>query len=268
MKLIPISLIFLVSCFSSLYGAARFNVSPGLIEFELAKVQTQSFMVSNTGSERVRLIFRPVYFEIDSRFLAAGHPIDSDKQVPDSLAPMLMISPKVLSLKPGQKRVVRTSLKPNQWGKDGDYRAHILIQTLGTKAAKNPAQSGQEKVQIKLTMALETAVAVYARKGKANTELSWSCQVNPQGLLELKVTNPSPWRYSGWLGLTDPKGVAKPIVTRLVSFRESKKVFLLNPPFPEKLEIRWAHNEDLEGGAQSHCRIQKPTPVMPKGLLQ
>ncbi|MDT8446970.1 MAG: hypothetical protein RRB13_08800 [bacterium] len=237
------------------FSAAHFAVAPGVIEFDLENIQTQTFLVTNDGDQRIRLIVRPVYYAVDSRFLAAGKPIDAAQITDDNLTKFILASPRVFSLKPGQKRNVRVSLKKGAGDAPGDYRAHLLVQTLGSAEGPEEGGGAGQGVQIKLTTSLESALAVYARRGKAKPELAWTCAKNAQGQLVINLKNPTPWRYNGWAGLIDPSGTAKPFFMRLVAQRESVKELILNPPYPQSITLQWGPQQDQLTDGSASCQV-------------
>lgn len=237
-------------------AAARFAVSPGVLKFDLTNVKTQTFIVMNTGKERVRLIVKPIYFELNSRFLAAGDPLPGNEDKQDDLTPYLVVSPRVVSLKPGQKRTIRVSVNPISNPLPGDYRAHLLVKTLKQDQKKD--SDANQGISIQLGVDMETALAVYARNGEGEIPLEATCAKTAEGKLELAISNKSPWRFSGWMELGDPSGKTPPLMVRLVSLRQSLRKFYLNPPFPPSLTVKWGRSQkDLTLG-QANCDM--PTP--------
>ncbi|PCI28329.1 MAG: hypothetical protein COB67_06675 [SAR324 cluster bacterium] len=244
---------------SPVMGKAFFSVAPGVVQFEFSRLRTQSFMISNTGDERVRLVIRPVYFAVDSRSLRAGTPLNPDRKVQDNISSSLVISPRVLSLAPNQRRKVRVSLRPQKQLRQGDYRAHLLISVLKGKSGRvNPPITTTTGLAINLDIQMETAVAVYARMGKAVYDFHWDCSKNSQNQLIVTAINPNQWRFKGWVGIFTPESTVKtPPLTlvRLISLRESKRPLLTELPAENSVRIRWGLDKEQLNMGSVNCNL-------------
>lgn len=254
-----ISLLFLGAMSAPVWGKANFTVAPGIVEFDISRPSTKTFLIVNSGDENIRLFIRPIYFKIDSRSLAAGTHLHSRTASIENIATSIMASPRVLSLTPGQRRNVRISVRPRKKLAPGDYRAHLLIKTLGKQKPKAGAgEDGAPGMSINLEINLETAVAIYGRVGKPDYMFKWECKPLASGKLIVEATNLSKWRFSGWIGVFDTSKPETPLAaTRLVSLRESKRPVAFDIAAKANLEIRWGKNQgDLSQG-RSQCPIIK-----------
>ncbi|MBF0351821.1 MAG: hypothetical protein HQM11_12380 [SAR324 cluster bacterium] len=241
------------------WSKANFTVAPGIVEFDLSRPGTQTFLLINSGDENIRLFIRPLYFEIDSRSLAAGVHLRSLTAEEEDISSVILVSPRVLALIPGERRNIRISVRPNRTLTPGDYRAHLLIKTLGDqKTAPQPTDSQQQGMSIKLDISLETAVAVYGRIGNPEFDFQWECQTTQEGKLQINAINLSKWRYSGWVAVYDVSNMENPLAKqRLISLRESKRPIMFDFSPPEKMEIRWGTGEAKQDEGKSQCSISK-----------
>ncbi|MDH4228999.1 MAG: hypothetical protein OEW11_04520 [Nitrospirota bacterium] len=174
-----------------------FLVAPGRVDIDLARPITQVFILTNNGDSPIRLTVEPIYFEVNSSSLHAGEPIYPEKTGQDSLVDFLRVSPRTVSLQPGERRNIRASVRMPPDAPEGEYRAHLLVKMLEDATSMTPggATSG---ISMILNIKMETAVAIYAHRGTRAGAVEFpSCQLNADGLLVLKGINNTPWRYEG-----------------------------------------------------------------------
>lgn len=205
------------------FAKNSFLVAPGRVDFDLERPVTQSFIITNNGSKRIRLNISPIYFDIDSKSLAAGQHIKSDVAKIEDLAPYIRISPRTLSLSPGQRRDIRVSLRPPDNLAQGDYRAHLLVKMIEVASVlgNTGTQTGETGVGMRLNLKMETAVAIYGHKGKRKPELIVHCRKHPsKGTLVVDLVNESIWRLDGRLNLSNGQITFN---RYFVSLRESKQ---------------------------------------------
>ena len=193
-------LLVAIACPPAVAGNS-FLVAPGRIDLDISRPVTQSFIITNNGDGPIRIVIKPVYYEIDARALAAGHPINPDVDVQDDLTGFMRLSPRALNLKPGQRRDVRVSIRPPANMPDGDYRAHLLVKMLtpiGNIESKLDAEGAPDGIQMQIKINLETAAAIYGHRGKRDpNQVSFSCTRAEDGQLLLDARNPSKWRVEG-----------------------------------------------------------------------
>lgn len=265
MKSLRTHLILLFGVLVSIYtpqaiSKNSFLVAPGRVMFDLSRPKTQSFIITNNGDEAIRLNIKVVYFPVDSSSLGIGQPLNEETATTEDLKPYLRVSPPRLSLKPGQRRDIRISIRPPGGLTDGTYRAHLLVsmmevaQTITDVAASD--ESGE--VGMHLSLKMETAVAIYGQKGKGNPDLQIKCVTDAEtGNLSYEVLNPSPWRFDGWIRAHDSADDTKVRhEDRLTIMRESKRsIISKSKPGTDALFLRWSDlkSEELIGSA--HCPI-------------
>lgn len=255
-KLFITILLFCLSASTAL-AEANFSVAPGVVHFDLTRPRTQSFLITNVGDERIRLLIKPIYFAVNSKSLNAGEPLEITDGFQDNLSKFTLVSPRILSLKPGDRRKVRVSIRPRRNLIPGDYRSHLLISAIGRKQIARGGNSGSGGLKINLTVRMETAVAVYGRVGIPKFDLRWECNKSKDNQLLLRVRNGSNWRFSGWFTLFEfQKGSPKPLLTaRLVSLGQTNKTIPLKIVPEKKLEIRWGETKEKLDSGLTRCEL-------------
>lgn len=241
-------ILILLTCILSVNCLAKnsFLVAPGIVDFDLKKPTTQSFIITNDGDEPIRLNIKPVYFPIDDPTLGLGRHILAETREAEDITQFIRVSPKRLSLQPGQRRDIRVSIRVDKERPPGSYRSHLLVQMLETaQVIKTSTGDGVDDVGMEIKVKMETAVAIYGTMGEGNAELAFTCeQDNNTGKIKLNVTNNTSWRYDGSVNI---KNSVAPISTifeqRLISLRGSENSFLLNSPYSkgETYKIAYAH---------------------------
>ncbi|PCJ17135.1 MAG: hypothetical protein COB04_09245 [Gammaproteobacteria bacterium] len=237
-----------------------FLVAPGRVMFDLSRPKTQSFIITNNGDEAIRLNIKVVYFSVDSSSLGIGFPLNEETAKIEDLKPYLRVSPPRLSLKPGQRRDIRISIRPPSSLTEGTYRSHLLVSMMEvaeTITDLNPSE-GSGDVGMHLSLKMETAVAIYGEKGQGQAELQISCVIDAEtGDFNYKITNPSPWRFDGWVRAYSNEGDKKVIQEdRLTIMREStRSIISKSKPTADSLFLRWSdlNTEELIGSA--NCPI-------------
>ncbi|MBT4288865.1 MAG: molecular chaperone [Deltaproteobacteria bacterium] len=259
--LIHFSIVLAVFGFTHIvFGKASFSVAPGVIEFNLKERKTKSFIISNSGDERIRLMVRPVFFGIDSNSLKAGAPINLENANQDDLTKAIRVSPKVVVLSPGQKRKVRLSIRSKKKLPPGDYRAHLLINILETRKAADNATTplgSEEGMSINLNIKMETAIAIYGRAGTPDTKLDWRCGQNKQGIYFVQAINQSKWNFRGWFGVYSPEENNEKLITevRLISLRNSVRAIPIRIPPMKTFKIRWGYKQNTHDKGSYLCDL-------------
>jgi len=254
-----LSIIFILTFFSSsaLFAKNTFLVAPTSAEISLDRPNTVSFVVTNNGDGQVRVSIAPIYFPVDSKFMPTAKPLDVATTTKDDLSSYMIISPKVVSLKPGEQRTVRVSIRPKtDIFKDGEYRAHVLFsmldvaETVQTKGAK-------EGVSMKLNFKSETAVVVYGSFGKGNADLKSSCKILKNKKTKVAITNSGKWRFDGWLRIMD--GDKKLTEDKVFIVRESTRETVLNwapKDTNTPIKIKWVPLDEKKKPFTTICSIK------------
>lgn len=148
---------------------ASFQVSPTRFEFKLDKRFTDSFTVTNNSEKQLRIRVFTGFLDVDDKnrlVPVKQHPLDLSKYV--------VLNPRKFSLRPGQKRVVRFSVRrpPATFG-PGEYRVVVFFAELPgfsgqTPATKTPAKGGVGSLRIELLTRL--GITLYGMKGKPKQE--------------------------------------------------------------------------------------------------
>lgn len=210
------------------FSKNSFLVAPGRVDFDLSRPVTQSFIITNNGDDKIRLAIEPIYFAIDSKSLAAGEPLDKQHADKDNLSDLIRVSPRTLSLSPGQRRDIRISVRAPATIEEGDYRAHLLVRMLETAMVQKMAVEETSAIGMEIKIKMETAVAIYGHKGQRDPQFSVRCVKNEDGFFALDINNPSRWRFEGWFNIFDQATAETglPITRKHVnSLRESRRTF-------------------------------------------
>jgi len=255
-----ILILLLICCSTCVQAKNSFLVAPGRVDFDLSRPVTQSFIINNNGDNKIRLSIEPVYFAIDSRSLAAGEPLDKVNPGKDDLRPYIRVSPRTLSLNPGQRRDIRISVRAPQTMEEGDYRAHLLVRMLEVAKTEDVVAAGGSDISMKIDIKLETAVAIYGYLGQRQADLSVICSRDQQGDLMLDIANPTRWRFEGWFNVYPASTAAanEPVARKHVnSLRESRRQVAMGwrPEVGETVDVIWVDARSGNVSGQIQCQV-------------
>jgi hypothetical protein len=243
---------------SVLFARNSFLVAPTSAEISMKKPTTMSFVVTNNGDEVIRIAIAPIYFEVGSKFMPPSAPLVPKTTKDDNITPFMVISPKVLSIRPGDQRTVRVSIRPGSDLAPGEYRGHVLFSmldianTIGKKAKKG------EGMSMVLNFKSETAVVIYGSVGSGVADLKTTCSLAKNGNLKVKITNSGKWRFDGWMRIYDPKSNKKLVEDKVFMTRESMKDSTLNwkPKDATKpLDISWVPLDEKKKTIKTKCKL-------------
>ncbi|MCP3926997.1 MAG: hypothetical protein GY714_30940 [Desulfobacterales bacterium] len=236
-----IMLFVLIIFTTTTFGKSLFLVAPGVLHLNLKnKRSIESFIVRNTGDEKIRLRLTPIYFPINSKSMKMGEPLN--KEVVDDISKNLIISPKIVSLKPGQRRTVRVAFRKTRKLEAGDYRAHVLIKSVNPVKQKFKPSTETKGVSLNLNIKLQTAIAVYVHSGKSNASLDFVSSKDKKGNIVITSINNTKFKYDGWFQIV--QGTNKSKVERFMVFRESKRNFYINDNNQKSLTVKWGYKND------------------------
>ena len=119
------SLVCLVGSLLPPVHAASFRISPARYEFDLDGRYTDSFTITNTTDQTLRLRIYANFVAYDD----SGNPQEVERH-PFSLVPWLVIYPRRVSLAPLQKRVVRFTVRAPEDLAPGEYRGVVFFEEL------------------------------------------------------------------------------------------------------------------------------------------
>lgn len=257
---ITLLLVLLACCAPNSWSKNSFLVAPGRVDFDLNRPTTQSFIITNNGDGPIRLSIEPIYLAIDSKSMAAGEHLKPETAALEDLTQYVKVSPRRLSLNPGQRRDIRISLRPPANITDGDYRTHLLVSMMEVARTIKNDVNDENAVGMELNIKMETAVAVYGHKGERQPKLDVGCNIEDASKqLNLSIVNPSVWRFDGFIQVFKSNGPTdKPLYeNRLISLRESKKSMLtrLKPTDKGPFLIRTLNFEDRKEIGSSTCTL-------------
>lgn len=260
---------FFLAIPAQLLAKASYVVAPGVIEFDLnsTKRQTKSFLIRNTGDERIRLSIQPIFFKVNSKNLNIGEPLNPETDEDFSLIPHLRLSPPIVSLVPQQRRTIRVSVRPTAKLLPGDYRTHVLIKIVSRQPMGNKVESAEQAsgVNLNLDLQIETAISLVARVGNPEFKMSWECQRKDDGYISLMLSNQSQWRFKGWAAvyLPDQLGQENQLPTgdplellSIIAYRETKRDYLIKDPDTEGVLIFWGLDKSQLNIGKAFCEIK------------
>ncbi len=148
-------------------------VSPTRVVFE-GNERTKQINLINNGSETGR-------FKIS--FVRRNMNADGQIKVVDEKEPgmysdeMVRFSPRLVTLAPGESQTVRLMLRKKGGTADGEYRSHMMFQSLPDAATSDVSKLSSdesESLSIKLIPVVGITIPVIVRQGKLNVKVSLS----------------------------------------------------------------------------------------------
>jgi P pilus assembly chaperone PapD len=252
-------------------------VSPTRIVFE-GNEKTKQINLINNGSETGR--FR-ISFVRKSMNSSGKIEVIDDKEPGMYSDEMVRFSPRQVTLEPGQSQTVRLMLRKKSNMADGEYRSHMMFQSLPDSAATDVEQLTSKKtegVSIQMIPVVGIAIPVIVRQGKLNVkvslsdfEIEQSNTVKAQSELSLKINRQGDRSAYGDFRVDfTPKG-AEPVVIGQVNgvavytSTESRMLKIkLQLPDDFKLSNGELHvtyklpGEDKKGGLIAESRLAIP----------
>lgn len=184
--------ISLTTSFNAL-ALGQLMVSPTRVVFE-GNERTKQISVINNGSEtgRFRISFVRRNMNAEGKI----------KQVDESEAgmysdEMVRFSPRQVTLQPGQSQTVRLLLRKKSGTADGEYRSHMMFQSLpdaATSDVNNLAGDKANELTVTLIPVVGITIPVIVRQGKLDSKITLSDfeikqgnTVKAQSVLSLKI---------------------------------------------------------------------------------
>jgi len=253
MKRLNILILFFITTIlfliSELSIAQTFSASPDVLKFDLKQPKTQTITINNTGKERLTLTIRPRAY--NSKVLNIGRPLNRKAIQQSNLTPYVIVSPRTITLRPRQKRMIRISTRIPPNAKPGSYYGHIAIY---------PAERPKMKLKKGTTgVAISTALglAIHANYGTGHPKLNVNCGKNSKGKLVLNITNTTVWLYSGNLKIYDNYKGKNTLLKKMtmVTQRQSKNTLIFPDKFSPKgkLMVTWASKAPLDTSGRAIC---------------
>ena len=225
---------------SNAFAAGQLMVTPTRIVFE-GNDRTKQVNLVNNGSETGR-------FRIS--FVRRNMTADGDfEDVPENEAGMysdeiVRFSPRQVTLPPGQAQTVRLMLRKKRNTQDGEYRSHMLFQTLpdpATSDINKLSNKNTESLSVELIPIIGITIPVIVRQGNvsstvslSNFELKQANTVKADKTLSLKINRqgngsaygdirvyftPAEGGETVALGLINGVAVYTPLASRSVDIR-------------------------------------------------
>ena len=185
--------LFTLSISFNASALGQLMVSPTRVVFE-GNERTKQISVINNGSEtgrfRISFVRRNMNTEGKIKAVKENEPgMYSDE--------MIRFSPRQVTLAPGQSQTVRLLLRKKSGTDDGEYRSHMMFQSLpdASTADVNTLVSEQtNKLTIKLIPVVGITIPVIVRQGNLDAEVTLSDfeikqgnTVKAQSVLSLKI---------------------------------------------------------------------------------
>ena len=155
------------------YGAGQLMVSPTRIVFE-GNERTKQVNLINNGSEtgRYRISFVRRKMTEDGKFVevAENEPGMYSEDI-------VRFSPRQVTLQPGQSQTVRLMLRKKRNMQDGEYRSHMLFQSLPDPAATDInalSDNNSTGLSVQLIPVVGITIPVIVRQGKLSSTVSLS----------------------------------------------------------------------------------------------
>lgn len=140
--------ILIIFClFSMIVQGFNFSVAPTRFEVNLDKIVTNEITLLNNTTKPMR---------IESFIETAPGYEKSD------LNESIKLYPKLVSIKPGGKQVVRFRIKPESNMKDGEYKSYVVFKEV---PLKEKSKGEIEKVGAQIKMLTELGISVYGYYG-------------------------------------------------------------------------------------------------------
>ncbi len=194
----PNNLCILVALFTLILSfnasaLGQLMVSPTRVVFE-GNERTKQISVINNGSEtgrfRISFVRRNMNAEGKIKKVKENEPgLYSDE--------MVRFSPRQVTLEPGQSQTVRLLLRKKSGTADGEYRSHMMFQSLPNADASdvnNLASDQTKELTVRLIPVVGITIPVIVRQGKLDSKISLSDfeikqgnTVKAQSVLSLKI---------------------------------------------------------------------------------
>jgi len=154
-------------------AAGQLMVSPTRIVFE-GNERTQKVNLINNGSEtgRYRISFVRRKMTEDGKFEEASE--NEPGMYSDDI---VRFSPRQVTLQPGQSQTVRLMLRKKRDMQDGEYRSHMLFQSLpdpATSDINKLADNNSTGLTVQLIPVVGITIPVIVRQGKLSSTVSLS----------------------------------------------------------------------------------------------
>lgn len=269
--LLIIFMIAMISAFLSAntYAAGQLMVSPTRIVFE-GNERTKQVNLINNGSEtgRFRISFVRRKMTEDGKFEEVSE--NEPGMYSDDI---VRFSPRQVTLQPGQSQIVRLMLRKKRDMQDGEYRSHMLFQSLPDPAATDInqlADNNSKELTIQLIPVVGITIPVIVRQGKLNStvslsdfELKQANTVKAEKILSLKINREgNSSAYGDFRVYFTPKGGESVVIAQV------NGVAVYTPLASRSVEIRLQTSAGLNlSNGELHIIFLEPGKDEVTGLL-
>lgn len=164
--------ISLISSFNA-FALGQLMVSPTRVVFE-GNERTKQINLINNGSETGR--FKITF--VRRNMTAEGQIKLVDENAPGLYSDeMVRFSPRLVTLAPGQSQTVRLMLRKKSGITDGEYRSHMMFQSLPDSSTTDVSKLSSDKpdaLTVKLIPVVGITIPVIVRQGKLDVKVSLS----------------------------------------------------------------------------------------------
>ena len=160
-----LGLFFAAGALHPAHGAS-FRISPTRFEFPLTKRFTNFFTLTNISRESVRV-------RVYARFVEVGEKNQIIEKVghPHDLSRWLVFNPRLLTVRPKQRRTIRFSVRPPKGLSAGEYRAVVFFEELPPQVERKKTGGDPNSLSLQLTLLTRVGVTIYGMVGKPHVEV-------------------------------------------------------------------------------------------------
>jgi len=148
----------LITLLPSCYVQANLLIAPTKIAFEDRQRSTEIILINNGDETRsYRMGWREMSASTDS-----GYQILNAQQIKEFpiASSMIRFSPKQVTLKPGDRQIIKMALRRPKGLQDGEYRSHLLLTALPPKQAKNSEKTRAPTIALQALISYSLPVVV------------------------------------------------------------------------------------------------------------
>lgn len=158
---------------TAVYAGSQLMISPTRVEFQGTERTKQVNLINNgTDTGRFRISF------VRRKMLESGKIEAVEDEAPGLYSDtMVRFSPRQVTLKPGQSQTVRLMLRKKSGTEDGEYRSHLMFQSLPDAKTSDIADIASDDVKgltVKLIPIVGITIPVIVKQGKLNSNSSLS----------------------------------------------------------------------------------------------
>lgn len=143
---------FLIFIINLMAFGTNFSVAPTRFELKIDKISTNEVFVTNNTKKPLRI---ETHIENDKDF---GEEFN--------LSSNITIFPKVVTIKPAGKQVIRFRVKPGVDLKNGEYKSYIVFKEIPLEIKNTGEKNSNGSTSTNLTILTELGISVYGISGE------------------------------------------------------------------------------------------------------